>query len=102
MVSTPVIFGIGCVLGWLSHQRYGDSLIAGISGDASSLWLELDTDGDGNVSFEEFEQGMKKKMGSLCPGTNTLKVTYEGIVRVKRAGIASKDDLKKAIDNKFR
>ena len=44
---------------------------------ANELWSELDTDGDGDVSFEEFEKGMQEKLGSLCPKGKALKQVYE-------------------------
>ena len=46
------------------------------------MWLELDTNKDGRVSFDEFSAGMKKKFGALTPPTAALKRLYE---RVKEA-----------------
>ena len=53
VLTSPItMFCGGFALGWFAHKRYGDSLILGISGDAAKLWLELDTDKDGTVSFK--------------------------------------------------
>ncbi|GMI22033.1 hypothetical protein TeGR_g12255 [Tetraparma gracilis] len=101
--STPVVFSVGCILGWLAHQRYGDALIAGVSGDAAALWKELDSDGDGKVSFREFEQAMRSRMGSLCPSSSTLKITYEGLLRVQEeAKNIDVEALKKKIEQGFK
>ena len=80
---------------------YGDHLLQGITGDAASAWFELDTDGDGKVSFAEFERGMHSRLGSLCPNSSTLRKTYDSIQKVKgdfQAGRYNIDDLKRAID----
>ena len=96
-------FAAGCAVGWYAHQRYGDKLLLGVTGDVSTLWLELDSDNDGTVSFSEFETGMKKKLGSLCPPSSVLKSIYDKIIAATKAldkdgdGNISPDELKAAL-----
>ena len=44
-------------------------------------WKELDADGDGNVTFEEFQKGMKDKLGVLCPKSTVLRERYDDIIK---------------------
>lgn len=104
VTKNPVAtFAAGCAVGWYAHQRYGDKLLLGLTGDVSTLWLELDSDKDGHVSFSEFEIGMKKRCGSLCPPTGALKAIYDKIIQATKAldkdgdGNISPDELKAAL-----
>ena len=46
--------------------------------------MQLDSDGDGNVSFEEFAAAMKKKMGRLSLPPSILSKMYESVVKVNQ------------------
>ena len=104
MARSPITnFCAGVALGWFAHVRYGDNLLGGVSTDITRLWLELDSDGDGNVTFAEFEAGMKKRLGTFCPPSSMLKKTYNSVTAAVKSldtdgdGKISREELEAAI-----
>ena len=63
----------------LEHwHAYKGFLVAGAHDEASKqLWHNLDTDGSGEVSFDEFKQEMKLLLGPLCPADDVLRSKHE-------------------------
>jgi hypothetical protein len=82
LVSTPVIFAMGVVVGWFAKSKYGDNLIEGVGADAASLWYDLDSNGDGKVSFSEFKEGMQKRLGKFCPPDSALVQMHTKLSKV--------------------
>ena len=81
--------------------KYGDSVLVGVTRDAAKLWLKLDLNQDGKVTFEEFETGMKKSLGSLCPPAGALRKIFDSMqaaqVELQAASKYSEEELESAL-----
>ena len=65
--------------------------------EAKALWKSLDADGDGDVSFEEFQIGMQEKLGPLCPKDRVLVDMYASFVDHHKSRIEDPDEAAKAL-----
>jgi hypothetical protein len=61
---------------------------------AKELWLQLDDDGDGDVSYGEFSDGMRKRLGRFTPSAAVMKKMYEAAANAQKSdgGGAKGDD----------
>jgi len=66
-----VVFGVGFVAGALSlkvfDKVYKSFEYVGVCGRMVQNWQELDTDGDGVVSYDEFAAGVRAEYGDDAP-----------------------------------
>jgi uncharacterized protein YjlB len=58
--------------------------------EAKKLWAELDADGDGDVTFEEFKAGMTQKLAPKCPSDTELRKMHAQLKEAAQKEIQSR------------
>ena len=78
--------------------RPGEAVAEEPDDEARQLWGELDVDGDGDVSFDEFKMGMQAKLGPLCPKGRALREIYVSFLEHHGSGANSDESFESRKD----
>ena len=78
--------------------RPGEAVAEEQDDEARQLWGELDVDGDGDVSFDEFKMGMQAKLGPLCPKGKALREIYVSFLEHHGSGANSDESFESRKD----